>query len=410
MLLYAPLERYRARYTELLSKPVTGWMERNWREVDLVYSRLQDDVLGPTGEPDRMRMGFVLDARKRFGQCSSQIEHLLKLIEDELVDDDDVIYFEDFWTPGIEQVFYALDLKGLHPKMFAFCWAQSCDRYDFTARMGKWIKNFEAGIATGLTGIFFAHPLLRDIFSCEYGHRDKLHVVGLPFDSRDVFGRMPTGPSHEWKREDQVVFSSRWDTEKNPDFFLEVANNYWKRGAAVKFIVCTGHDEIRSNNPELLKDLRIAEKSGIVRVYRGLTKEEYYHHLAHSKIQFNCADQDWVSFTLLESGVAGCYPVYPNYRSFPDTFLHHKEFMYDHKSAPAACDMIDRVLEGNYWTQSEIFARSWIYFRFNFTWLRMLKAMGIDDGLRISTWHSEANMDPFEDNPMRNLIYNRQGV
>ena len=34
-------------------------------------------------------------------------------------------------------------------------------------------------------------------------------------------------------------------------------------------------------------------------------------------MQFNCAEQDWVAYTLLEATLFGCLPLYPAWKDFP---------------------------------------------------------------------------------------------
>ncbi len=58
-----------------------------------------------------------------------------------------------------------------------------------------------------------------------------------------------------------------------------------------------------------------------------MTKQNYYQILDESKVQFNCADQDWVSFTLLEAVTFGCHPVYPDFRSFPEVFTPNPRYV-----------------------------------------------------------------------------------
>jgi glycosyltransferase involved in cell wall biosynthesis len=299
---------------------------------------------------------------------------------------DDTLFFDDFWTPGFETLPYAFKLMGIKPKMYAYCWAQSVDKFDFTANMKPWIQNFEKGIADVLDGIFVACPTMRALLTTINGtDYNKIHPVGLPFDSGEVMRRMPTSYINRDRLKDQprqnkVVFSSRWDTEKNPWFFLKVAEEVLKQRDDVQFVVCTSAEKLRSNNPELINLLHIAMDQYPTNIIlkEDLTKEGYYAELASAKIQFNCADQDFVSFTLLEASVAGCYPVYPFFRSFPETFLYQKQYMYKHLDAEDAASMILTVLKLNQaWASPAIKARSWIHERYDTTWARMLSQMGI---------------------------------
>jgi hypothetical protein len=49
-----------------------------------------------------------------------------------------------------------------------------------------------------------------------------------------------------------------------------------------------------------------------------VSKEGYYDILRDARVQFNCASQDYVSWTLLEATLAGTDIAYPDVRSFPE--------------------------------------------------------------------------------------------
>jgi glycosyltransferase involved in cell wall biosynthesis len=256
--------------------------------------------------------------------------------------------------------------------------------------MRFWMRHFEKGMGEVLDGIFVASTGLKELLVINgIAPANKVHVVGLPFDSEEVMERMPgwyqqfktggTGADYT-DRKNQVVFSSRWDDEKNPDFFCEVASRLLTQGHDIDFVVCSSAPKIRSNSQRLMSALDYMRqhfpKNFIVR--ENLTKEEYYQILCESKIQFNCANQDWVSFTLLEASVAGCYPIYPYFRSFPETLRHKNEFLYQHTDAVSAMASIQDVVIGDdLWTAEKIKERSWIHDRYDLTWQRMLYYMNV---------------------------------
>ncbi len=377
MLFYIPLEAYKERYTEQWSAAKTGWLERNWLKIGLEYTRI-DGAERIANRPKQIQTGCVLDAVKRSMFCFAQIEQLLALAEEGKLTSEDTIYFDDFWHPGIEALPYAFHLMGLKPQMYAFLHAQSVDEFDFTFPMRHWMRHFEQGIASVLDGIFVCGPCLRDLvvfggIAPQY----KVHITGHPFNSEEVRERMTFSPE---PRLDQVVYSSRWDLEKNPWFFLEVARKVIYQRRHARFIVCTGSEKIRSNDPGLVRMIHQAceQYPDNIILKENLTKEQYYAELCRSKIQMNTADQDFVAITLLESSVAGCYPIYPYFRSFPETFKHRPGFMYNRLDVQDAVRMVIKVLDSNdLWTEAAIQSRQWIHNRFDTSWLRMLNVMGL---------------------------------
>lgn len=406
MLFYMPLESYAERYTLQWSAPKTGWLERRWLAAGVPYLRID-----PKMEPRAIKVGSVVDGVGRAAYAFAQTKRLLELAELGGVTSEDTIYFDDFWHPGFEAIPYAFHLMGIKPKMYAFLHAQTVDEFDFTYPMRKWMNPFEKGIAASLDGIFVCCQTLKDLVcdvqNCapmEYAiaSPEKVHVTGHPFNSEEVMERMPKwyndfriGRSYPMpERENKIIWSSRWDKEKNPDFFLLVADALLTEKEDLTFVICTGAKELRSNEPELLGLLK-----GMMRKWpkniilkEGLTKEEYYAELCTATVQMNTADQDFVAITLLEAAVAGCCPVYPNFRSFPETLRENPYMLYKHLDKKDAMRAVRYVFHvyGNeaLHTAKAIEMRSWIYRRFDDSWARQLKIMGIESG-------KEVPSDPF---------------
>lgn len=388
-LLYVPLEGYASRYTMQWAAPKTGWLERNWTRAGIEYTRIDGDMQGTRD----IKVGSVVDGVGRSMHCFSQISKLLLMAEKGQIKDTDVIFFDDFWTPGFEALPYAFHLLGIRPRMYAFLHAQSVDEFDFTYGMRSWMRPIEKGMGEALDGIFVCCPTLKDLVAFGgIADRSKIHVTGHPFSSEEVMERMP-----EWyrnymnsgtypavgipqNRHNTVIWSSRWDNEKNPIFFLRVAEQVIKKNSDVRFVICTSAPKLRSNQEVNLQslDTMVRRYPCNIIVEEGLTKEEYYAELCSAKIQFNHASQDFVAITLLESSVAGCYPIYPYFRSFPETFLHQPGYMSNFLDLEGTARMILEVISrDDLWTREEITKRAWIHNRFDTAWLRMLQKMGV---------------------------------
>lgn len=373
MLYYLPLECYQSRYTMQWSAAKTGWLERNWIASGIDYKRIDPSE----GEVKVIREGRVLDAVGRSIHCFGQVEELLRLAEAGEVTGQDVVYFDDFWHPGIEAIPYAFALLGMEcPKMYAFLFAQSVDEFDFTYPMRHWMRHFEKGIAEILSGVFLCCQTLKDLVVFGgIAPEHKVHVTGHAFSSEEVLSRMPPQP---WHREDKVVYSSRWDAEKNPQIFLEVAKRVIAGDPGVKFVVCSGAPTLRSNAGLADAAYAMAAEFGEqFQVKTNLTKAEYYAELCSAKIQFNCADQDFVPLTLLESLTAGCFPLYPYFRSFPDTFREHRQCLYEHKDVEHAVRKINHILvRDDLWADVEVEHRQQMSLPHDSSWVRMLWHMG----------------------------------
>jgi glycosyltransferase involved in cell wall biosynthesis len=326
-LFYCPLESYPERYTFQMSRPVDGWVEAALNKYQIKYVRLDADE-----NTANIESGSVLDVQRRSHHCLSQSAKVVDtFVGYGTMTGNDVLYFEDMWHPGIEALAYASGVMKLPlPKVYTFCWAQSVDRHDFTHKMQPWMRHYEKMIGSIVTGIFVATPLIKELlFTAGIADWDKIHVVGLPFSTSEVMNHFRPEPVDRKKK---VVFSSRFDEEKNPHFMLDVAQHVLMQNHEYEFVCCSSAKNFRTSVAQghALQNrfIQMADKFEGFKLKLGLTKADYYQELREAWVQLNTADQDWVSFTLLEACAAGTYPLYPNYRSFPEVFDFNQAFMY----------------------------------------------------------------------------------
>jgi len=323
---YFPLETLSARYTDQMCNV---WIPAAFKEVvngtDWTFRR----VFAPD-VPVQIKNGKVLDAANRGIVSLGQMSAFLELIDE--VTSDDIIYLQDFWTPGLEAVLYALQQLEKAPRIYATCYAQSVDEYDFTWPMGPWMRGIETSYASMLSGLFVASTIHRDQLRAA-GFVCPIHVVGLQIDAQEILSRMPpahlgitttsrTGHSYTpaGHRNRQVVYSSRLNNEKNPHFMIDVAAAFLERHPDWTWRVTTCADRFTSEVPGVLDRMYqlMQDTEGRFGTLICATKEDYYRVLRQARIQFNTALQDYVSFTMLEAAIAGCDLCYPDFRSFPE--------------------------------------------------------------------------------------------
>jgi glycosyltransferase involved in cell wall biosynthesis len=314
---YFPLEAVKSRYTQQLCG---SWIPDAINEAN---SRLHKkvrynfvNVVGEVVETD-IKVGCVLDATGRGIFSLTQSSQFLKLIRENKVQSGDVIYVQDFWTPGLEAIQYALDLYNINVKWYTMLHAQSVDEYDFTYQMRRWMRNVELGydslFSTG--GIFVGSSIHKKQLR-EAGFKAPIYVVSLPLGYTEVQDRIKLFTKNTEK---SVVFSSRLDNEKQPFFMLSVAKKFLDANPDWKFIVTTSGKQLRSNNINAVDAIyKFAKNNNRFIIKENLTKDQYYEILCNSKIQLNTSLQDYVSWTLLEATTCGCDICYPNFRSFPE--------------------------------------------------------------------------------------------
>ena len=231
--------------------------------------------------------------------------------------DGDIIFLQDYWTPGVEAIWYALDLYGYKDiKVYTMCHAQSVDEYDFTYPMRDWMRPYELGLDKRLTGIFVGSTVHKEQLR-EAGFEAPIHVVSLPIHleaTHDVLDG-----SAELDKKNVIVYSSRLDKEKNPFFMMRVAEEFLENNPDYEWHVTTSGKSFRSMLPGVLDAMNeLAKEQPRFKLLSGLTKEEYYTELATCKVQFNSSLQDYVSWTVIESTMFGADIVFPDFRSFPE--------------------------------------------------------------------------------------------
>jgi len=335
-LFYFPLEPLEERYTAQLS---LRWIPDSFKK----YSEdINFIVIDGENISSSINVGMVLDAVGRGKYSLSQCNTFLSMIAEGKVKDNDIIFLQDFWTPGIESIFYALDLyKIKNIKIYATCWAQSVDEYDFTYQMKDWMRFYELGLDSKLTGIFVGNAIHRDQLKAA-GFKAPIHVVSLTINLNDLNEKLQTISSLEMK-ENTVIFTSRFDSEKNPLFMLEVAKKFLKLNPDWNWLITTSASKLRSNDEFIIKKLNeFANEEPRFKIKVGLTKLEYYTELAKAKIQFNSSLQDYVSWTLIEATFFGCDICYPNFRSFPE--IINKSRLYDPFVIDSSLEVLKRVL------------------------------------------------------------------
>lgn len=336
-LFYFPLEPVKSRYTFQLSNL---WMPHSFKQFDWNVITIEGEELK---EKD-IKVGHVLDSIGRSTYSFSQVRNFLENYLDKgLVKNNDVIFFQDFWTPGIEAIYYALDLHKIKVRTYSMLHAQSVDEYDFTYDMKEWMRPFELGIdnihKTG--GIFVGSTIHREQLR-QANFKSPIHVLSLPLDKHEVVHDI-----YSVEKKKQIVYSSRMNTEKNPLFMIETAKRFLELNEDYVWICTTSSPKFRSDNDLILTELyKFASMNNRFVLKENLSKEEYYTILNESEIQFNSALQDYVSWTMLEAVSFGCKLVYPNFRSFPECILE-KEYLYNSFNVEDSLSTLQKVININ---------------------------------------------------------------
>jgi glycosyltransferase involved in cell wall biosynthesis len=319
---YLPLEPYEERYTLQLA----DWTKARFASRGIeVVEVLGDRLPGST----RIETGVVLDAHGRCHWALTQTARLVQMLRDGDLTSEDAICTQDLFHPGWEAVPYILDQtpQTHRPRCYTQSWAQSVDPNDFTFSMRRWMRHFEMLADVTHAGIFVASTCHVDLHRIAMFNAP-IYVVGLPFDRDGVRARL-TKPLKPWaERTKRIVFTSRFDREKQPHFFMDVVEAASKKLPDHEFAISTSAATLRSNEPGAVARARSLAQAGLLSIYEGQSKTQYYDLVADSRVHFNCALQDFVSFTMLEASAFGTPSLLPAYLSFPEAVFHERRQLY----------------------------------------------------------------------------------
>ncbi len=336
---YMGLEPYEGRYTLQL----TDWTERAYkkRKIDYVI------VPGTTIDDSKAIVtGQVLDAHGRSYFAMSQMMNLVQMMKAGEITSNDIIFFEDMFQPGMEALPYILQQSpdNYRPKIYLRCLAQAIDPDDFVHvwGMSKWMSLYEE-MCNEIPNVHILASNEEMVANMRIANWKApiYNISGLSFGKDEVQGRVEQKPFVE--RKQRVVFGARWDQEKQPQFFMDLATKFKDEHPAVEFAICSG-GPLRSNNEFYVEEAKHLAKKGIITINENLKKDEYYEILADSRVLFNCALQDWTSNTVSEADALGCNVLFPAYRSFPEVFSNDHTRMYVPWSQEDAMDKLENLL------------------------------------------------------------------
>ena len=341
-LFYMGLEPYEGRYTLQLEE----WSRRAFLRRDIDWVSVPGTTIDNT---KAIQVGQVLDAHGRSYFAMSQMMNLVQMMRNGEVTGEDVIFFEDMFQPGMESLPYIMDQipAEQRPQVWIRCLAQAVDPDDFVHvwGMGKWMSLYEEMCNEFVTGVLASNEEMVAHMKIANWKAPIYNISGLAFDKTEV--QLRVGEIKPWdERENRVVFAARFDQEKQPDFFMNMIEEWYGTPGTtdVEFAILQG-GPLRSNNVKYIERARKMEERGQLKIYENLKKNDYYHIVNHSKVLFNCALQDWTSNTVSEADALGCNVLFPAYRSFPEIFANDHTRMYVPWSVQDAMNKLQPLLD-----------------------------------------------------------------
>jgi hypothetical protein len=320
------LERYQARYTFQLAQ----WTSTALDRLGVAHQFVDGQTLDNS---EAIVTGQVLDAHGRSYYSLTQMAELVKLMRQGQINDEDVLFFEDMFTPGMESLPYIMNQipSSMRPRIFVRCLAQTIDPDDFVHvwGMSDWMSLYEKMCDQFVDGILASNEEMVAHMKIAGWRAPIYNISGLSFGKSEVQSRVG-GTAHIKsfdQREQRVSFASRFDQEKNPHFFMDLLERVKQQHPNVTFSLLAG-GSLKSNDTSCVARARMLQARGLLEIHENLPKNTYYQLLNNTRVLFASSLQDWTSNVSSEADALGANLLFPAYRSFPEMFANDHTRLY----------------------------------------------------------------------------------
>lgn len=276
-IIYLPLEHIDSRYTSHLDRDILEFFHQN----DVEYIRLYPNIESPGLKP-----GMFLDANFTIKFKSEQMSMLSDLYQNNMIGNDDIVFFSDLWFPGIESIPYMNHFNQVFPKIRGIIHAGSFTDTDEVRKMERWAKGFEDIIFDICDRVYLGSEFIKkDLLQKRMVNEEKLIVTQLPLDFKVI-------DSYKGQeKENIIIFNGRNHPEKQPYLFKKLK------------------EQMIGSNYEFIWTQEL-----------NLNKEQYYNLLAKSKFVISFALQENFGYGIQEAVELGCYPILPKRLAYQEQF------------------------------------------------------------------------------------------
>lgn len=316
------LEPLEERYTE-------QWMR--WFKEEFMKERIEHFQIPYGRIPEALckeiKLGAFLDVNSTMDWKARQVEHIARLFHRCEIRDGDVFFIPDLWFP-VEMLVYMIRLNRIKASIFAFLHAGSYTREDFIEPLADWARYMEAGWVRAVDGVFvgteyhkksFISRRMEPLMDDWRRVASKIHVTGNPFNHEEVIRRAGGIPA---RKKNQIIYPNRFDYEKRPNIFLDIAKIIRANNEDWAFLLTTSRPYLRSCHPWLEEYAKALEKEGTVVIKAGLTKDQYYKELAESKIMVSTSIEENFGYCAVEAIAVDTVPLVPDDYSYPELVPH----------------------------------------------------------------------------------------
>lgn len=208
---------------------------------------------------------------------------------------------------------------------FNIGWAQilSCqvaDRIVFNSKFNR--DSFFGAIDSFLRRIP-EKPMYQEILGLAEEWTSKTSILYFPIDMT-LYKSLPPleNPSQDPV---MIVWNHRWEYDKNPGEFFHALFRLLEVGVTNFKVVVLG--EQFESSPEIFQQAKTRLASQIVQFGFAPSKEEYWIWLQRSHVAVSTSCHEFYGVSMLESVLAGCYPICPNRLVYPE--FYEKDHLYN---------------------------------------------------------------------------------
>ena len=346
-LYYLPIQKLESRYTEQWYR----WFPEEFKKRGLKPVIIDGDILTKTIEK-----GAFLDVNGAHYWGLSQLMNVSRIFHEGRVKDGDKFFVADIEFPGhAEAIMNMAYLQGINIELYGFLHACSVTTEDYVQPLQDSMKYYELGWLSSYDKIFVGSDFFRgEVISKRINVTapkedreslaEKLVVTGNPWNSKEILTKQQ--PIHNLpSKKKQIIFPNRFDFDKRPNLFLDLCMILADEVPDLKFIITSSRPTMRSCQPWLIKLYHSVKKALGDRIdfEFGLSKFEYYNHLAESKLMFSSSVYESFGYCPLEAMTFGTIPVCPNKFSYPEV-IGSSEFLYNNMDE--AIEKTLRALDG----------------------------------------------------------------
>lgn len=261
----------------------------------------------------------------KFYDIDVWVEHQIKIIKNikEIkFNNEDVIFFSDFWFPGLDLI--KLYLDSLNIKIYYSSFLHGASFVEGDLMSNSWCSHIENAWMDIYDSILIQTEYSRTNIR-NNAHFEKCVIVGSPFNSNQY-------TNNEIKKYD-IIWPHRLSEDKGFTEFLNLLDylTQYKVIVTVPFSKNTKNDNI-----ELLKTKNVT-------ISFDSKNEVHKTNISSAKIVLSTAKQETWGYAVMESVAAGAIPIVPNKACYP--YLYSDMFRYN--SLEECIQLIKKYIDSN---------------------------------------------------------------